>query len=367
MQGQWIGRYSGTNTGDAVLELDAVGSNFEGWVYIYDDRHDLPPLAAFVVIPSGATRYSNPELPLTPLDPLSGDFTQWVHLRDRLPGITIPTKANTDWVLGEETIQVQWQSDIGTGGEGTLHKVDGTKRSDLVPINVNSWDEFRRYVRGLEPYKFMFRGQESNKWRLRTSFHRTDRSDLVKFMRVDVNALHQNLSSLTRHAFNLSSPIDYGAFVSLAQHHGYPTPLLDWTHSPFIGSYFAFKNAQQADEKVRIFIFDREQWVTDWNQLQRITPARLHFSILNATAINNTRMVPQQALASVTNAEDIESYIDKKAREKGDRNYLQVIDLPVEQRKEALTELSMMGITAGSLFPGLDGACDQLKGRFFGV
>src|ERR1700730_11773718 len=70
MQGQWIGRYSGTNTGDAVLELDAVGSNFEGWVYIYDDRHDLPPLAAFVVIPSGATRYSNPELPLTPLDPL---------------------------------------------------------------------------------------------------------------------------------------------------------------------------------------------------------------------------------------------------------------------------------------------------------
>jgi hypothetical protein len=78
-------------------------------------------------------------------------------------------------------------------------------------------------------------------------------------------------------------------------------------------------------------------------------------------------MVPQQALASVTNVEDIESYIDKKAKEKGDRNYLQAIDLPVEQRKEALTELSMMGITAGSLFPGLDGACDQLRGRFFGV
>jgi len=186
-------------------------------------------------------------------------------------------------------------------------------------------------------------------------------------MSVDINTLHQNLSSLTRHVFNLANPIDYGAFVSLVQHHGYPTPLLDWTHSPFIGSYFAFKNARRPGGKVRIFIFDREQWVRDWNQLQKITPARLHFSIFNANSINNMRMVPQQALASVTNTEDVESYIDKKAKERGDRNYLQAIDLPVEQRKEALTELSMMGITAGSLFPGLDGACDQLRGRFFGV
>jgi hypothetical protein len=263
-------------------------------------------------------------------------------------------------------IRIKWQTDIGTNGEGALHKVDGNKPSELVPLDINTWEDFRRHVRDLEPYKFIFRGQENNNWRLRTSFHRTDRSDPVKFMSDDVNALHQNLSSLTRHIFNLTKPIEYGAFISLIQHHGYPTPLLDLTYSPFIRSYFAFKRAKQVGGKVRIFIFDRQQWLADWQQLQKITPARLHFSLLNATAINNTRMVPQQALASVTNAEDIESYIDKKAREKGNRNYLQVIDLPVERRAEALTELSMMGITAGSLFPGLDGACDQLRGRFFG-
>jgi hypothetical protein len=31
-QGQWIGRYSGTNAGDAYLELDAVDSQYEGRV-----------------------------------------------------------------------------------------------------------------------------------------------------------------------------------------------------------------------------------------------------------------------------------------------------------------------------------------------
>jgi hypothetical protein len=30
-----------------------------------------------------------------------------------------------------------------------------------------------------------------------------------------------------------------------------------------------------------------------------------------------------------------------------------------------MRELSTMGVTAGSLFPGPDGACDELKERFF--
>jgi hypothetical protein len=30
-------------------------------------------------------------------------------------------------------------------------------------------------------------------------------------------------------------------------------------------------------------------------------------------------------------------------------------------------ELNRMGVTAGSLFPGLDGGCEELKARFFDV
>jgi hypothetical protein len=150
------------------------------------------------------------------------------------------------------------------------------------------------------------------------------------------------------------------------QHHGYPTPLLDWTHSPFIAAYFAFKKAKASGEKVRIFIFDERKWRAAFNQLAKLAPATPHFSIAKFLSINNPRMVPQQALSGITNVDDVEEYIRMRERE-GGISYLRVVDLPVSERPYAMSELKLMGITAGSLFPGLDGACEQLKEQNFAL
>jgi len=47
--------------------------------------------------------------------------------------------------------------------------------------------------------------------------------------------------------------------------------------------------------------------------------------------------------------------------------YLTAIDLPVREREKVVCELGYMGITAGSMFPGLDGACEELKERNFDI
>ena len=93
-------------------------------------------------------------------------------------------------------------------------------------------------------------------------------------------------------------------------------------------------------------------------------PAPPHVSLLDALAIENTRMIPQQALSTITNVDDVESYIQTMEQARKTR-YLRVIDLPVRERPTVMNDLRQMGITAGSMFPGLDGACEALKEQYF--
>ncbi len=62
--------------------------------------------------------------------------------------------------------------------------------------------------------------------------------------------------------------------------------------------------------------------------------------------------------------DDVETNINSIERKIG-KTYLYGVDLPIAERRTVMQELSIMGITAGSLFPGLDGACEELRGRFF--
>ncbi|MDT3778261.1 hypothetical protein PJI16_11905 [Nitrospira sp. MA-1] len=112
-------------------------------------------------------------------------------------------------------------------------------------------------------------------------------------------------------------------------------------------------------------VFDQLQWKSDWPQLVMLATAVPHVSIGEFLAIENERMIPQQAASTVTNVDDIESYI--KLKESPGKTYLSAIDLPASERDKVVQELRFMGITAGSLFPGLDGACEELKDRNFEI
>jgi hypothetical protein len=297
MNGQWVGPYSGTNVGTAVVDLDDAKSCYQGVVFAYDNNVGVPHIFAHVEIPKDKNKFSL-RLGLEFQERGTGNFFTKENIAQRFPDLITPTYADTNWEIVGDKIIVDWTTDIGTNGRAEVVRRGGSP-SRLIPfVGVNSWDEFKKFVLAPEPFRHVFRGHERSTWRLRTSFHRSGRSSLLKFVNQDVPALHRHLSGLTSHHFNLGDPFDYAAFLNLVQHHGYPTPLLDWTQSPFVAAYFAFRDLRldqiTADQKVRILILD----AMEWNVLGRapnLMPGYLHMTLLEPLSTNNTRVVPQQS------------------------------------------------------------------------
>jgi len=370
--GQWMGNFRATQwSGDLVIDLEKKSNHTVGGVMLFPGPGvDAPTIVgrideiylagdgAFATILLQPTHPNNPTR-LIPPEQISQVFPE---------GVRIATKAQAQIKWDNSNMEVDWNSDIGMQGSAHLTRNDPGRPSEIASKRM-SWESFKRHVSQLETRKFIFRGQKQP-WRLRSHFHRTHRSNLLRYTFDDLPTLHRHLSARTKHIFDRSDSDQLGALLHLAQHHGFPTPLIDWTYSPYVAAFFAFRHITiEASRKrnagfVRIFQFDQAQWREDLPQLPFTAPIRPHFSLMEFLAIENERLIPQQALSALTNVDDVESYI--KFTENGrQRQYINAIDIPVKERETVMKELALMGITAGSLFPGLDGACEELRERLF--
>jgi len=165
--------------------------------------------------------------------------------------------------------------------------------------------------------------------------------------------------------YNLQNPWEYGIILNMAQHHGFPTPLLDWTKSPFVAAFFAFaKKRTESDssrEAVRIFEFDTKEWPE--SRVHRIDHIGLCFARLILGARDNPRAMPQQSVNIFSNVVNIEGFIEHWQSCHG-KKVISRIDIPYSDRQIAMQELRTMGITRASLFPGLDGICGSFADMF---
>jgi hypothetical protein len=371
VNGQWVGRYSGTSSGVIVVNIDERHAHYQGVAYLNEDNKALPSVAAFFRTKDKSQQFDFRTDVILPINPFSGLSDTWERVKSHYgTDVVLSEYADVNGTWNDKSLSLKWVTSLKTEGECELPRSRAGEPSELVPIN-REWESYKAYVASLEGRRYLFRGQ-TQPWRLRSSFHRTGRADLTRFLNEDIQALHKHLSARTKHVFNLEIPNENGAFFKLVQHHGYPTPLLDWTYSPYVAAFFAYRaitseKAAQAgpNDKVRILVFDQLQWRSDWNQLVMLATAGLHVSIGEFLAIENERLIPQQAASTVTNVDDIEGYI--RSKESETKKYLWAIDLPVRERDKVVQELRFMGITAGSLFPGLDGACEELKDRNFEI
>lgn len=377
MLGQWVGNIIGANEGVCLLNIEKTKESFlRGVAYFFDSDTFKPNLAIEFIkkfedeIDKDLQSFSCKSNVVEPIDPMSSLVTTWDKVRDIYKDIEIPKELELSFEIINGNLNLYISTDIGTKLAGTFKHQKLVEESDL-PSTQMTWIDFKKYISVKHKEGFLYRGQ-NQPWKLQTSFHRTNRCELMYYYNADIPQLQRALSSKINHVLTKSSPEELGAFLNLAQHHGYPTPLLDWSQSPYIAAFFAFKGITETqskknpNKKVRIFIFDSYKWINNVEQFSNFLACVPHITLLNLLAIENNRMVPQQATTTITNIADIESFI-KEIEKSQNMEFLKVIDIPWSERNKIVKELTLMGITAGSMFPGLDGTCEELKEKMFSM
>lgn len=156
----------------------------------------------------------------------------------------------------------------------------------IEEVNKETWEEFEEELSDLscdnDP-EWLFRGHNDSEWKLESTLDRItnrakNRSDqrsdftLLGYYRLMLQVLPRieeetgrawpNMPALDEYTNDLAKCRSSGTFNELPgyefmvylRHHGFPSPLLDWTFSPYIAAFFAFE-AETSAPKVSIYAY----------------------------------------------------------------------------------------------------------------
>ncbi len=237
-----------------------------------------------------------------------------------------------------------------------------------------SWSEFKAIAaHDIELNGAMiYRGQRLASWGLTSSVHRTAlvRSipELKGYADYMLPLVHDAVEAWIGRSWNLKNALGLAEFLAYLQHNGFPTPLLDWTESPYVAAYFAYEGVNHfkpQTEDVAIYAFNQEAWTSSFKQTYDFADFNPHVSVLRPRMIGNHKLALQQGCFTVANVQDIEQHI--RSNEKNGKQFLTKYELDVRERPHVIRELALMGISAIQLTPSVEAVCKKAVEDLIGL
>jgi len=216
----------------------------------------------------------------------------------------------------------------------------------------------------------LFRGQNKASYFLETSLERYKKELPWERYHNILRSVEPAILSLTSSQFKLEdfpgqfegpqAPPGY-AFMIYLRHHGFPSPLLDWTISPYVAAFFAFHKAGK-EGNVAIFCYRDSVGHGRTDML-----SQPHIYTLGSHAHTHKRHYQQQCEYTICLKEPSKNnriycpYEDVRFGDEQDVLTKHII--PSRERKKVMAKLDLMNINAYTLFGSEDSLVDMLAYR----
>jgi len=271
--------------------------------------------------------------------------------------------------------------------------------------NLKNWEDFRIAIKDIrkkygyheiaieneKSYKskniVLFRGQVNANWQLETTLERKTAINysVSQYLSMATKLVHE-LEAYTGRKWNIPDRpliekeiidkqdnlfgpyIPHYDYLVYLRHHGYPSPLLDWSESPYVAAYFAMSELSQC-KKVAIFVYiDTINSVKSFHESSSIIKVRgpfvstdkRHF-IQQAWYTTATKWVVEESQHKFCSHHEIFDQPNPRSTQ----DLLIKITIPASERIVALKDLYDHNINHFTLFQTEDSLVRALSIKYF--